>query len=237
MAILEFALSVSNFAAVATSTTLAFGMVGIFYIASAVCLYTAFDGYWRRDDTERASEGVTRDWMTRRGEDRDKWLKRWTESRKRWDEERDRWKKRVQDERRRLEICKRIMREERQLWTSVFTKELKVLFSIVSDETLSSSLKERVLHQIVECKCSSQGEESPPSSPPLPPKPSSPTCVVCLEETACIASVPCGHMCLCEECRGRLCKYSGGWEVGGGSLHLGCPMCRAPVDLFVRVFS
>lgn len=49
-------------------------------------------------------------------------------------------------------------------------------------------------------------------------------CVVCMLHERNTACVPCGHVCVCEEC--------GKQEVIGSS----CPMCRANVSLYMRVF-
>ena len=217
---------------------ISYGLLGAMYIAAAaIAMNRIAMNRQREEDLERDR------WMTRRDEERDRWQKRWDEerersrkrsdeelekSRKRSDEERKRldhrlelarnerdvWVKKAQREKERLEICQRMMRLERQLWSSLLTKQLGVLFSLVSDDSLSSSFKEKMIREVaqpaLECKTDQQSAK----------------CVVCLDATACIASVPCGHMCVCEECRQRLCErgYS-------------CPMCRAPVDLFVRIFS
>ena len=49
-------------------------------------------------------------------------------------------------------------------------------------------------------------------------------CVVCMEAPPTHASVPCGHRCICAGC------------VSRAGLELQCPICRASVQMFMRVF-
>ena len=49
-------------------------------------------------------------------------------------------------------------------------------------------------------------------------------CIACLEPTACVVAVPCGHRCLCLEHRDCLAG------------HTRCPICRAHVRETMRIF-
>jgi len=51
-------------------------------------------------------------------------------------------------------------------------------------------------------------------------------CVVCLDGRADCAAIPCGHMCLCEECAYELKGF-------GGS----CPICRSSILFAQRIFA
>ncbi len=50
-------------------------------------------------------------------------------------------------------------------------------------------------------------------------------CVVCFVSEADYALLPCGHKCVCEV--DALCMFEEGF----------CPLCRAPVDDYIRIFS
>ena len=52
-------------------------------------------------------------------------------------------------------------------------------------------------------------------------EPSSNLCVICLDEKATHAIVPCGHQCLCPDCAGFVDK---------------CPMCRVAKQSVIRIF-
>ena len=61
---------------------------------------------------------------------------------------------------------------------------------------------------------------------PKPPSYGSPrgqTCCVCLDEPATHAAIPCGHQSLCDSCK----------DLG----HRTCPLCRAPVQMIVRIYT
>ena len=78
----------------------------------------------------------------------------------------------------------------------------------------------------------------PPPVPPLPPVPPPPAeaatgsrrsgeddeCVVCLDDMRTMACIPCGHRCACEACAGVLDRARG------------CPVCRVPIEGFLRVY-
>jgi len=75
--------------------------------------------------------------------------------------------------------------------------------------------------------------QGPPPAPTSPPRrPAAPAqrsdsidqdaCVVCLDQKAIMAFVPCGHRCVCEGCSAILND---------------CPMCRAPKQSVVRIFT
>ena len=49
------------------------------------------------------------------------------------------------------------------------------------------------------------------------------TCVICLGAPAELVLVPCGHLCVCQECQARMVEPT-------------CPVCREPVRERVRVF-
>jgi len=51
-------------------------------------------------------------------------------------------------------------------------------------------------------------------------------CVVCFEEQRTHVLVPCGHFCLCAACSVSIMRRS-----------MGCPVCRAPFELAMKVFS
>lgn len=51
-------------------------------------------------------------------------------------------------------------------------------------------------------------------------------CVVCMANERAVACVPCGHKCLCEECSNDTVLRS-----------KKCPMCRADVHMFLRVYE
>ena len=52
-------------------------------------------------------------------------------------------------------------------------------------------------------------------------EPSSNLCVICLDEKATHAIVPCGHQCLCPDCAGFVDK---------------CPMCRGAKENVIKIF-
>eukprot|EP00536_Pseudo-nitzschia_multiseries_P018759 jgi/Psemu1/57215/gm1.57215_g len=54
-------------------------------------------------------------------------------------------------------------------------------------------------------------------------------CVVCLEQSATHAMVPCGHLCLCAECTVRSFSKA---ICGTPS----CPVCRQPLSMVLRIF-
>jgi len=65
-----------------------------------------------------------------------------------------------------------------------------------------------------------------PSSPPLKRVPSTGTsseCVICLENPANCLIAPCGHICLCMECKGSKVPKS-------------CPICRGDVQGIFQAF-
>ena len=51
-------------------------------------------------------------------------------------------------------------------------------------------------------------------------------CVVCMRNERAVAAVPCGHKCLCEEC-GKTSVLQ----------DLKCPMCRAEIKMFIRIWD
>ena len=53
----------------------------------------------------------------------------------------------------------------------------------------------------------------------------SPLCCVCMDRKRSAALLPCGHVCVCVECAGRL-----------RSREQSCPICRSRIDKFVRLF-
>jgi hypothetical protein len=53
-------------------------------------------------------------------------------------------------------------------------------------------------------------------------------CVVCMENDACRVFVPCGHVCLCNEC---------GNMEGMRKCGFRCPECRRDIDMSVRVYG
>ena len=53
-----------------------------------------------------------------------------------------------------------------------------------------------------------------------------PTCVICLEERATVAAVPCGHMCYCA-------THARDMQARGQNL---CPIDRQPVERFITVY-
>ena len=58
-------------------------------------------------------------------------------------------------------------------------------------------------------------------------------CVVCLQERPALAFLPCGHLAACMACAGRL-----GFVVGERpSKEDRCPVCRAPVIAWVRIYA
>ena len=50
-------------------------------------------------------------------------------------------------------------------------------------------------------------------------------CVVCTDEDASVACVPCGHVCACEACSGGLAAHD-----------RRCPVCRSNVERMMRVY-
>mmetsp|Transcript_38770 Transcript_38770/g.81519 ORF Transcript_38770/g.81519 Transcript_38770/m.81519 type:complete len:216 (-) Transcript_38770:171-818(-) len=65
-------------------------------------------------------------------------------------------------------------------------------------------------------------------------------CVVCMEEPACIATIPCGHICLCMKCvrtalrKGRCpvdrCEVQGLYKLQGDQIQVHESMCNVGVD-------
>ena len=53
------------------------------------------------------------------------------------------------------------------------------------------------------------------------------TCVVCTADAAVVAIVPCGHVCLCQDCEGAMRKHN----------QRVCPMCRTSIRETLRVFT
>jgi hypothetical protein len=54
-------------------------------------------------------------------------------------------------------------------------------------------------------------------------------CVICLTNEAALAAVPCGHFCVCEADARALQRRQ--------RLQVSCPVCRAPVQSFLRVYA
>eukprot|EP00035_Acanthoeca_spectabilis_P011359 m.199692 g.199692 ORF g.199692 m.199692 type:complete len:361 (+) comp15323_c0_seq1:73-1155(+) len=67
------------------------------------------------------------------------------------------------------------------------------------------------------------GQSPPPVSAPAPAPRNE--CVVCIDNEASFVIVPCGHVCLCEECKDAL--------VAGSRK---CPKCRGAIDNTFKVF-
>ena len=57
-------------------------------------------------------------------------------------------------------------------------------------------------------------------------------CVVCLERRKTLASIDCGHVCLCAECAAALAAYCA--RVARATR---CPMCLAPLTRLIRVYT
>jgi hypothetical protein len=58
-------------------------------------------------------------------------------------------------------------------------------------------------------------------------------CAVCLQEAAAVAFLPCGHLAVCMTCSSEL-----GFIVGERPLsHDRCPICRASVAAWVRIYT
>lgn len=72
-----------------------------------------------------------------------------------------------------------------------------------------------------------ENSDRPPAPIRPAPTPSeeteAPTCVICLEKPPIMACVPCGHKCLCEDCATEEIKT--------------CPICRAPITDYLRIFE
>jgi hypothetical protein len=65
-------------------------------------------------------------------------------------------------------------------------------------------------------------------------------CVLCWESPAVFAFQPCGHLCVCEGCKGSSFAGSGGGSSGAGGHSARqadiCPMCRSKISGAFRVF-
>ena len=60
-------------------------------------------------------------------------------------------------------------------------------------------------------------------------------CVICLDRPKTYLLFPCGHRCVCEEC--RLCFEPGATLMPGQKRILECPKCRDKVSKTVRVWD
>ena len=70
-------------------------------------------------------------------------------------------------------------------------------------------------------------------APPAGTKPNEETsCVVCCDENRSHVLIPCGHLCLCAGCSEML--FTTARIVGETPL---CPMCRAPCEHAMRIYT
>ena len=76
-------------------------------------------------------------------------------------------------------------------------------------------------------------EQPPPVATPPPsiaasppPAEPSPVCIVCMDAAITHIMVPCGHLCLCEACSGRVMASRGA-----------CPKCNQPSSMAMRVYG
>ena len=83
----------------------------------------------------------------------------------------------------------------------------------------------------------------PSSAPPPPPvalpaekeEPPSEECVICLENKPEFAILPCGHFCLCAEC--RLPYEPGAQMTAAQRKQITCPVCREQVTRTQQIFK
>ena len=55
------------------------------------------------------------------------------------------------------------------------------------------------------------------------------SCVVCHDETAVMAIVPCGHHCLCEDCSATIVACPASSRL--------CPLCRSYIQSTLKIYS
>ena len=55
------------------------------------------------------------------------------------------------------------------------------------------------------------------------------TCVICQDNVSIMAVIPCGHLCLCNECS-EVC-------MGGQNGQRTCPICRGNMQSVLRIYS
>eukprot|EP01043_Picozoa_sp_COSAG02_P011715 COSAG02_NODE_437_length_22340_cov_46.269952_6_plen_486_part_00 len=60
-------------------------------------------------------------------------------------------------------------------------------------------------------------------------------CVICMDDEATMAAVPCGHKCLCAACALTLCT-PGAANAAAAAAPL-CPLCRAPVERAIKIYA
>ena len=76
-----------------------------------------------------------------------------------------------------------------------------------SNNSSSNSSEQKVDHALADLSLQQQEKE---------------LCVVCLHSAKSLAFVPCGHLCACTACGKKLKE---------------CPLCRAPVQQWLRVYQ
>ena len=91
---------------------------------------------------------------------------------------------------------------------------------------------------VVQPPSSSSVDATATLAPPPPPTNAdadSSSCVVCYDHERTHALVPCGHLCLCSTCSEML--LSAAARAAGVADSLRCPVCRAPCESAMRVFT
>jgi len=102
--------------------------------------------------------------------------------------------------------------------------------NVPSVDTMNAVVRDEPdAHSEPEVQLKPRAEEVNSETPIDPPKVSSEAvevdgqCVICMDDKATHAMVPCGHMCACAACATRLDRK--------------CPMCNAHVDMIMRVYT
>jgi len=90
----------------------------------------------------------------------------------------------------------------------------------IHDEIERAKLEMRQEREII-LSCLANGCSSPPH---IPWQKDPGMCVVCLSEPSTHAMVPCGHMCICEQCN-------------SDSAHDQCPICRGLVENIIKIHN
>ena len=79
---------------------------------------------------------------------------------------------------------------------------------------------------------------TPAAASPVRPPPAANDdneCIVCSDADRTHALIPCGHLCLCTACADNFLASRAAREAAGDCLR--CPVCRAPCDTAMRVFT